>query len=363
MEITQSKEREMRNLRLSFFLLLAVLITLLAACGGSNPVENSKQPVTTENNQVQDQNLNAEEPINNQVENQIDYQNEDQADAEDPNPQFQPLPVSQQQVEIITEDGRLLEGLYYPAKIPDAPVVVLLHWAPGSMDDWMEIARWLQNRLDEIGMEDASPIILTGNNSKQTEDWTDRTWFPPMPEEASFAVLAFNFGAYGNSAGKRATWLVDAQAGVRFAASLPGVNPHQISALGASIGADGAADGCYLFNDLGEMGTCIGAFSLSPGNYLTNDFSYGKAVSMLDQEGHPVWCLAAEDDGDSPTACLSAEGNHYRSFIYPGNFHGMRLIEQYLYPLEPPVDFDTLQLVQEWLEEVYLLTLNQFSLE
>jgi hypothetical protein len=76
-----------------------------------------------------------------------------------------------------------------------------------------------------------------------------------------------------------------------------------------------------------------------------------------------VWCFAAEDDGPSPDACLSAEGDHYRSFIYVGHFHGMELVVPGFFPQDPPFEFDILQLVQEWLEAVYGLTLNEISIE
>ena len=345
----------MKILKLLTLIILTGLVLSLAACGEANPVENNIQQDIPENTTAQNQPDNPKEHTT--------VQNEEPAEVEAPDTAYQPLNIGPLDVEISTEDQRQLEGYYYPAKNPDAPVVVLLHWAPGNMDDWEEIARWLQNRQDEIGMAGSAPIILTGFNLAQALDWTDHTWFPPMPEEISFAVLAVNYGGYGDSIGGRETWLLDAQAAVHYAASLPEVDPHQISALGASIGADGVVDGCYLFNDLGEMGTCIGAFSLSPGNYLTDEFTYTDAAAMLDQEGYPVWCLAAEGDYESAPKCFPAKGTLYKTFIFPGNFHGMRLIEQNLYPLDPRIDFNVLQLVQEWLEEVYLLTLNEFDLD
>ena len=345
----------MRHLRLSIIVLTAVLVTFLTACGENNPTESDQPNVVADNNPTQNQPTNSQDPTVNQE--------ADPPEPEDPDPEYQPLRLGPLAVEIGTEDGRLLEGYYYPAKTPDAPVIVLMHWAPGSMDDWEMIARWLQNRREEIGMLGTAPIILASSRSSQAADWTDHTWFPAMPEEVSFAVLVFNFGGYANSQGSRETWVIDAQSAITYAASLPEVNPHQIAALGASIGSDGVVDGCYLFNDLGEMGTCVGAFSLSPGNYLTDDFTYGEAVTMLDKEGHPVWCLAAEDDGESPAICLSSAGENYRSFIFPSNFHGMQLIVQHLYPLEPSLELDVLQLVQEWLEEVYQLSLNQINID
>jgi dienelactone hydrolase len=277
-------------------------------------------------------------------------------------PGDQAQPAIRQAVEIPTEDGRALEGYYYPASHPDAPVIVLMHWAQGDLEDWRLIASWLQNPQDEPSAANRG-LELASLSIPEASDWLDDSWFPAMPEEASFAVLVFNFGGYGNSAGGRDTLVVDAQAAVRFAASLPGVDPHKIATLGASIGADGAVDGCYLFDDYGEMGTCIGALSLSPNNYITDQFSYTEAVAMLDRMGHPVWCLAAEDDGGSPNTCREASGELYRTFIFPGSSHGMSLIAPSLLPQDPAVGFDTMQLIQEWLEVVFSLSLNDFSLD
>ena len=43
-------------------------------------------------------------------------------------------------------DGTQLDGIYYPAAFLDAPLVILMHWAPGDQYDMAEIAYWLQNR-------------------------------------------------------------------------------------------------------------------------------------------------------------------------------------------------------------------------
>jgi dienelactone hydrolase len=60
---------------------------------------------------------------------------------------------------------------------------------------------------------------------------------------------------------------LDAKAATDAASQLEGVDSHQVVAIGASIGADGAADSCFLHNT--QATTCVGALSLSPGNYLT----------------------------------------------------------------------------------------------
>jgi len=56
------------------------------------------------------------------------------------------LPPDPQDVTFQAEDGLSLQGRYYPGAAPNSPVIILMHWAPGNMDDWNEIAFWLQNR-------------------------------------------------------------------------------------------------------------------------------------------------------------------------------------------------------------------------
>jgi hypothetical protein len=347
----------MKTLKPIILIFILTMLVLLAACGTENtPADNAV------NNQQAD--LNS---LNEEAENQNQNQQENNSGdtSEESLPPYEPLPADPQPVIIDTEDGRTLEGFYYPAKNPNAPIVVLMHWAPGDMEDWVAIAPWLQNRHDELTTSQNAPVVMAGYRTKlQTgAAWTDDSWFPPMPEEASFAVLTFNFGGYGSSIGGRPTMIIDAQTAVQFAATLPEIDPSQIAAMGASIGSDGVVDGCYLFNESGETGTCIGALSLSPGNYLTDEFTYAEAVTPLDTAGYPVWCFAAENDYESPATCLSAEGDHYRTFIYPDSPHGMELVVPEFYPQDPAIEFDTLQLVQEWLEEVYGLTLNEISIE
>lgn len=268
---------------------------------------------------------------------------------------FTPLPAVPNPVGIPTQDDRVLEGLYYPAKVPNAPVIVLMHWANGSMDDWQAVAPWLQNRLDELDE-------LPGGG----QAYLDPSWFPPMPEEVSFAVLVFNFGDFGNSpyGGSRGTWVDDAVAALNYASTLADVNPHGISTLGASIGADGAVDGCYLFNDAGEMGTCLGALSLSPGNYLTNEFDYREAAEFIELSGFPVWCLAADGDDSSPDLCRGLDGVHARAFIFAGRDHGMNLLTDDQTILEPALDeaYNPIQMIQEFLETVYGISLNDVTI-
>lgn len=58
-------------------------------------------------------------------------------------PALPPAPIPQT---ITASDGTELVGMLYPAATMDAPMVVLMHWAPGDQRDWAAIAPWLQNR-------------------------------------------------------------------------------------------------------------------------------------------------------------------------------------------------------------------------
>jgi hypothetical protein len=249
----------------------------------------------------------------------------------------------------------VLEGYYYPSSVADAPVVVLMHWALGSMDDWAEIAPWLQNRLGRMDS------LTSGKGARGLMVQTSLLpngypgWFPELPVETPFAVLIFNFGGFGNSpsGSTQATKVDDAYAALEFAAGLDGVDPQQISALGASIGADGVVDACYLMNRYSSAGTCVGTFSLSPGNYLTDAFTYTEAADSIDAAGYPVWCLAAETDYITADLCRSLTGTHAQSFIYSGGDHGMKLVSPGQYPSEPDIELNALELVLAWLDEVY----------
>jgi hypothetical protein len=250
-----------------------------------------------------------------------------------------------QRVEFQAEDGKNLVGYYYPSKYADAPIVILMHWAGGDLTDWCKIAPWLQNRGDET----PSSLGRCANAGAGLPEgfpapWLDSTWFPPMNADASFAVFAFDFRDYGESdaGGGGPDWAKDAKAAFVTAAGLESVDASRMAAAGASIGADGAVDGCLLYNQ--ERGSgCVGAFSLSPGNYLGMAYE----TTVQDLGAVPVWCLAAEGDPDSLSTCNDASGNSYRAVIYPGiDLHGMSLVT-------PELDPQPLVLIQDFLELVF----------
>ncbi len=233
-------------------------------------------------------------------------------------PASQSLPPEPRPVTFETSGGKKLDGRYFPAAVDNAPVVVLMHWAGGNQFDWDAIAPWLQNR----------GVVYAGGSST----WLDPTWFPEVPAGRSYAVFTFTTDSFGPQP------VLDAEAAIRTARSLEGVDPERVATVGASIGADAAVDAC------GEG--CVGAFSLSPGSFLGKD--YAAEVSRLGSltPPVPVVCLASEADGPSKFTCQSAEGAHYSPRIYAGGEHGMTLIK-------PELDPQPLNLLLEFLARVF----------
>jgi hypothetical protein len=136
----------------------------------------------------------------------------------------------------------------------------------------------------------------------------------------------------GCKAFERERWYLDVQGAVDYTQTLPYSGTNSIVMVGASIGADGAADGCAYANQA-YPSICKGAFSLSPGNYLT--LEYSEKVQELDPV--PAWCLYAESDPESAAVCGAFEAENYRPISYPGkavfgNGHGMNLVEPELEP-------------------------------
>jgi hypothetical protein len=123
---------------------------------------------------------------------------------------------------------------------------------------------------------------------------------------------------------------------MQTASQLEGVDPSRITATGASIGADGAADAC--------AGECLGSFSISPGNYL--HVSYAQAVVNLSEKQPPASavCLTAEQDQDSYATCSTVGQGNYALQIYPGSDHGLNLINEKTKP-------DPLELLRDFLRE------------
>jgi hypothetical protein len=247
------------------------------------------------------------------------------------------LPPEPQPVTFQASDGQALSGLYYPAAVDPAPLVVLMHWVGGDMSDWYEIAPWLQNR----GL--ANPFENPGD-----ESWWDPTWFPTVPADRSYGVFIFSFRGCGPFPAGCANWtpdvwLLDARAAMLTAATLPGVDPAKIVAIGSSIGADGAADGCAWLNEQ-TPGACQGALSLSPGDFL--NASYTQAVQSLGAAQPPVaaWCLADENEIIFCNQAGSAGNPEFQTLEIRSGQHGNMLLRPGLNPLP-------LQLILDFLTE------------
>ena len=250
-----------------------------------------------------------------------------------PSPTPLPTPLSPEPQEVIftSGDGFELAGTYYPGNRVPSPVLVLMHWYPGDQTDWTEIAYWLQNR----GLSGPGGDV----------PWRDSAWFPSLPEGQSYAVFTFTFrGCQGGCRqADHQNWLLDARAGVQRASRLPGVDPHQIAAAGASIGADGAAAGCAAALE-SSSASCLGAFSLSPGNYLTNHYQEDLQTLGSAQPPRPVWCLYDVND-HTADLCKELSGDHFSAQSYSGGYlHGMHL-------LNPDLEPNPLELMLEFLGE------------
>jgi len=269
-----------------------------------------------------------------------------------------PLPAVPQEVTFQAADGQELHGLYYPAEVNPAPLVVLVHWVRSDQSDWIDIALWQQGRF-QVPFADVLPSLhaMIGDSAQDRSagPWRDPTWFPAMPEDRSYGVFTFSYRgceASGCSAWDPQGWLLDAQAALQTAVTLSGVDTDRVATIGASIGADGAIDGCLWLNQQTDVGRCTGALSLSPGGYL--DMPYEVAVSDLislatAQEPDAklaILCLASDGDPESAPTCRAASGAGYEMIMHPGSAHGMELID-------PATEPNTLTVVLDFLERVF----------
>ncbi len=236
----------------------------------------------------------------------------EEIDAEDPYTHAEGLPADPQPVTFTASDDQVLNGTFYPAERTNMPIVVLMHWYPGDEHDWDAIARWLQMRglLDDF--------------EAKSQPWLNPAWFPERVDGTSLNVLTFTFR---NCEGKCKAWqpegwLKDAEAAMKFAAQLEGVDSQRVIAVGASIGADAAVMGCVALNHANPI-TCGGAFSLSPGGYLQD--SYAGEVALLQEVylGAGLVCLASPSEAE-PCEAVSAN-DFYQSLIIPNGGHGMEL--------------------------------------
>lgn len=163
--------------------------------------------------------------------------------------------------------------------------------------------------------------------------------YPPLPAGQSYAIFAFDYRGYGESAGASnwspAGYLQDSIAAMQTARGLEGVDPGRVAAIGSSIGADGAIDACAE--------SCLGALSLSPGNYLNKP--YADEVTRLGVEQKPAWCVASISDNESYPVCNGASGEFLQKFIYAQDGHGTVFFAKGFDPKVTQIIFDFLQRV------------------
>jgi hypothetical protein len=283
--------------------LLIILMFFISACAGQKP-EAPPVPTATAAEKTT-------EPPHTKEADQTEETDTPASDALPPEPQV---------VSFSAEDGVLLEGLFYPAVKISAPVIVLMHWYPGDQHEWTEIAYWLQNR-GITGIQDGVP-------------WKDPSWFPALSPDLSFNIFTFTFRNCQRqcSSPEPAGWLMDARASLEYARTLEGVDPNRVIAIGASIGSDGAIDGCASVLEV-DPTACLGALSLSPGSYLGPD--YNDMVTALGENTPPriAWCLFDENEADSVDCNQALGDNYYHESWSDGYLHGMHLLTPNLDPL------------------------------
>lgn len=296
--------------------LLCGFSLLISACGGGESaaeeaavVEDSAAEVV-----VEDESAVGEDAETEMEEEQV--------------PEAESQATPGQEITFTASDGTELQGIFYPADSPGAPLVIMMHWAPGDQSDYVEMAYWLQNR--GLGGGSANPDGLP---------WLDPSWFPMLGESVTYNVFTFTFRQCegGCSAFLREEWLIDAQSAVEFAYGLEGIDQENIVNVGASIGSDGAADGCLYLNEQ-HPGACKGAFSISAGDYLT--LKYKDVVKQLGADAIPAWCLYAISDVESSFVCGGFEADNYTPYEI-GDGHGMMLVR-------PDVDPNPLDLMLEF---------------
>ena len=238
-----------------------------------------------------------------------------------------------QRHEFNAQDGTELVGTFYPAASCSAPIVILYHQFGSNKESWTDLALWMQNRGSETA---ASGRFLAAPRRQYS-------WFPPLPLDLSLAVFAVDFRDHGESEETGsgldgAGFLMDAQAALDFAKTLPNVDAERVITMGASIGSDASVDVCLTLDgalpaaDQDDKG-CIAAIPLSPGSYLGP--VYEDVVTRLaDPPFHiRIHCFATELDGQSPELCQADLPGMVTNTVYPGRSeHGTAMLREALEP-------------------------------
>ncbi len=217
-------------------------------------------------------------------------------------------------IEFEAEDGQQLSGLYYPAADNPAPVMVLFHWARGDQQDWRVIASWIQDRQLSVEADPARP-------------WLDPSWFPERSPQPSLGVFTFSFRECqeGCAAWLTVDWLKDVQAAMEAVTRVHGVDPQVILTMGASIGADGAVNGCEWINNT-DLGRCRGALALSPASYLTVPFEETALALLQDNPRVNLVCAFARRDDAVWETCSALPESTQVDYGYVDD-HGMEIFQ------------------------------------
>ena len=225
------------------------------------------------------------------------------------------LDPSPLEIEFTADDGQVLSGIYYPADSNPAPLMILMHWMRGDQEEWTEIALWLQNR---------SELVRTSDYNKS---WKSSVWYPENTSGISIGVFTFTFRECtgGCQHYLPTEWLLDIRAAITTAAGLTGVDPSLIMTAGASIGGDGAINGCAWLNQSG-LGKCRGAFALSPGSLLLVPFENAAYELLHNEPPIPVYCLYGLRDDASVETCSAVPDAKLVDYGYIDN-HGFELLQ------------------------------------
>ena len=196
-------------------------------------------------------------------------------------------PSEPQDVVFKAADGQKVMGTYYPPPACPSPLtIVYFPWVRGDKEDAREIIDLLPEDLS-YGVFAITPRGCDGG----CQEWTP------------------------------SAWLLDYQAAIEYAKTLPCAGQGPIVTFGSSVGADGAIVACA------REARCEGAFAVSPGGY-TDEFTYADEVVIAVERGKPVWSIVSEDDPESAQLDRPGLGDGYREIVIPGGDHGNQLYDE-----------------------------------
>jgi alpha-beta hydrolase superfamily lysophospholipase len=205
--------------------------------------------------------------------------------------------AAEEEMQAETADGVTIRGTYFPPQSSPAPALLLTHMLRKNRESWSDFARFAQ--------------------------------------EQGFAVLAIDLRGHGESTVSKngpiressfverdfAAMKLDVAAAVQWLRNRPEVQPHDVSLVGASIGANVALE--YAAED-----SLIAAVVLiSPGEAYRG-IRMGPPLQAYGPR--PIFMIAAEDDNYSLVSVKKLE--HLASGpkvvkVFPAGGHGTYLLE------------------------------------